>query len=443
MRLPTLLSTAVSAALFLIAHPASGAIPGNMTFTHAFQTEGKNRLINPVWMAEIPGKPKSFLVLEIKSGNIWALTPTGAEHTKSLFVKVATNPSGTMGLVGMAFHPDFVRNRKYYLDYNPQGATRTLRIEERIASEDYLKDSGTPPRTILSIPMPAEFTGHQGGNVQFGRDGFLYIAIGDGGMPSSGGADPQGHAQKRSDLLGKILRIDVDRTEGSQAYAVPADNPFVADPDATVRREIWAYGFRNPWRFSFDRDGSIWVGDVGLNSFEEIDIVRKGENLGWNLKEGERCLNQAGCNAPGLVPPLLSLAPDSARCIVGGMVFHGVPGSAFDSVYFFADFLSLNLWGLRQSGRKIKEIARVGKSPTGFVALVQDGEGNLYGVAHDAGAIYRINHPELKPVPISARRPQGVRAGRAEMPDPETFRPDGRALEEEGVGAAVPALRKP
>jgi glucose/arabinose dehydrogenase len=427
------------ALLALSAGMASAAIPGNMAFNAVFETAGKNRLINPVWMEEVPGKPDSFLVLEVKSGNIWLLAPGGTSYSKTLFTQVKVNTAGTMGLLSMTFHPDFLRNRKYYLDYNVQGSVRTLLVEERTASEDFLKDSGAPPRVILSVPLPAEFTGHQGGNIRFGKDGFLYISIGDGGMPPEGGADPQGHAQKRSDLLGKILRIDVDRQENGKAYAIPADNPFTADPDASVRREIWAYGFRNPWRWSFDRDGSLWVGDVGLNSFEEIDIVRKGENLGWNLREGTRCVNAATCNAPGLVPPLLALAPDSSRCIIGGMMFHGIPGSAFDSVYFFADFLNLHLWGLRQNDRKVKEIARVGKAPSGIVALVQASDGKLYGVAHDAGQIYRLDHPDLKPAPASIRMPITRRAGPNREAGEEAVRSDGRAV---GSSGAAPLFRR-
>ena len=205
-------------------------------------------------MLEIPGRPGFFLVPEMVSGKIWVLSPGASDHTKSQFGTVTGNSGEReMGLVGFAYHPDYANNRKYYVKYgNPQRRPRQLFFDERIAAADLIKDSGRPGQRLLTIDLPTEFWDHNGGSPPFGPDGFLYVPLGDGGWDLTT-PDKYKNGQNKESLLGKILRINVNGKDVELEYAIPKDNPFVSDPNAKVRREIWAYGLRNPYRISFDR----------------------------------------------------------------------------------------------------------------------------------------------------------------------------------------------
>jgi glucose/arabinose dehydrogenase len=194
---------------------------------------------------------------------------------------------------------------------------------------------------LLTVDQP--FENHNGGQIQFGPDGFLYIGFGDGG----GGGDPAGNGQNLGTLLGKILRIDV---ESSQHYAVPPDNPFVGQ--AGIRPEIWAFGFRNPWRFSFDRSmGRLFVADVGQASFEEVELVAKGANYGWNVMEGAHCYPppSTGCNTSGLELPIAEYSHSEGSSITGGYVYRGTANQELRGRYVFGDFGSGRIWQLRET----------------------------------------------------------------------------------------------
>ena len=194
---------------------------------------------------------------------------------------------------------------------------------------------------LLEFDQP--FSNHNGGQISFGPDVYLYIAVGDGGS----GGDPKGNGQNRKTLLGSILRIDVNKQSGSKNYSIPEDNPF-ANTSLGFREEIYAYGLRNPWRFSFDSaNGQLWVGDVGQNKYEEVDIIKKGGNYGWNTMEGFHCFKPANCDQEGLELPIWEYDRSKGDIsITGGFVYHGPSLSQLEGLYIYADYVSGRIWAL-------------------------------------------------------------------------------------------------
>ncbi len=264
---------------------------------------------------------------------------------------------------------------------------RSTVVVEKQAAADYKTDSGLPSRWLLKIDQPAE--NHNGGTIAFGPDGYLYIGMGDGGPQE----DPLGRSQSPRKLLGKMLRIDVDRTEDGKPYAIPPTNPFLHHADPEAKPEIWAVGLREPWRFSFDREtGELWVGDVGQNRFEEVTIVRIAENHGWNVYEGfEPFSSRYRRGGAVYVPPVVSLVRKHGVSVTGGYVYRGKGNSSFDGVYVFGDFESRRIWGLTQDNRKLTKIREIGTSPSRIASFGQDDKGELYLVGYDDGVIYQFD----------------------------------------------------
>jgi putative heme-binding domain-containing protein len=336
---------------------------------------------------QLPGASNVFFVLHQK-GMIWRMEKTAAGEVKTMFANLVGEvfyERGPNGLLDMAFHPKFRENRKYYVKYQvfEEGKVATIIVEKKFAS-DFKGDSGEPPRRVLKIVSVAE--DHSGGCLQFGPDGFLYIVMGDTGPHN----DPHGHAQNLQLLLGKLLRIDVDRTEGELGYAIPADNPFVGQ--ANARPEIWAYGFRNPWRFSFDRlTGDLWLADVGQDREEEVAIVRRGENHGWNVFEGfEPFSNQYRQEGRVFTPPLFAYKRKYGISITGGFVYRADQQSSFYGVYVCGDYASKRIFGLTQEGGKLKAVRQIGTLPQGLVSFGTDEAGNIYAVGYE-GMIYQLD----------------------------------------------------
>jgi glucose/arabinose dehydrogenase len=252
---------------------------------------------------------------------------------------------GERGLLGVAFHPDFAANGRVFVHYSRRGDGATI-ISELAASADRSTADPASERIILTHAQP--FANHNGGQIAFGPDGYLYIGLGDGGS----GGDPLGNAQNRGVLLGKILRIDVDGTRApNKQYAIPDDNPYAGDgvsPGAGLP-EIWAYGFRNPWRFSFDRGtGDLYIGDVGQGSWEEIDRQpgdsAGGENYGWDLYEGTHC--SSACDSITAVAPVAEYSHDAGCSVSGGYVYRGTAQPAMVGTYLFGDYCSGTIWTL-------------------------------------------------------------------------------------------------
>lgn len=340
----------------------------------------------------IPGRPDTFLVLHQK-GMIWRMEKTPTGERKSTFLDLTGevfSERGPNGLLDMTFHPGFLKNRRYFLKYQvfESGRVATL-IVERTFAADFSGDSGLAGKRVLKIESVAE--DHSGGCLDFGPDGFLYLVMGDTGPHN----DPNGHAQNLRLLLGKIMRIDVDRTEGGLAYAIPADNPFRGRDDA--RAEIWAYGFRNPWRFSFDRDtGDLWVADVGQDRVEEVAIVHRGENHGWNVYEGfEAFSNQYRKEGRTFTPPLFAYRRKYGNSVTGGYVYRADKQSSFHGVYLCGDYTSKRIFGVRQENGKLVAVRQLATVPQGLVSFGIDGVGAIYVVGYE-GMVYSLDFSQSR-----------------------------------------------
>ena len=344
----------------------------------------------PVWISEHPVLEDVFIVLEHRTAKIWLLSKKTNQDLKTLFadfsIEVSDGP--WEGLVCIAFHPNFHQNRKYYLKHEmiEEGQRYTI-VVEKLTSENFRSDSGRASRQLLKIKQPAD--NHNGGTLLFGPDGYLYIGMGDGGPQE----DPLGHSQNLSQLLGKILRIDVDQHDANYQYGIPADNPFVDLSDPEVRREIWVVGLREPWRMSFDPiTGDLWVGDVGQVRFEEVTIVRSGENHGWNIYEGfEIFSSRYRRDEETYVPPIFTYGREYGISITGGYVFRGNQQSSFYGAYIFGDFESRRIWALKQDQRKLTKIRQIGQAPTRIASFGVDHHGEIYLVGYDNGTIYHLD----------------------------------------------------
>jgi glucose/arabinose dehydrogenase len=294
------------------------------------------------------------------------------------------SPNSERGLLGMAVHPGYRENGLFFVHYtDKQGNTQLVRF--KVSADPNVADPDSA-KSILSQRQP--FANHNGGQVTFGPDGFLYMGLGDGGSAN----DPQGNGQNLGTWLGKILRLDVD---GGDPYAVPPDNPF--RDRAGAKPEIWAYGLRNPWRFSFDRvSGDLWIGDVGQNAWEEIDYQlgdsRGGENYGWNVLEGAHCRAAAACDQTGLVPPVAEYGRQEGCSVTGGFVYRGsaqAPG--LRGVYTFGDYCSGRVWGLSRTPdggwQRTQLLQAAGVQVSSFG---EDESGEIFVTSLSEGVIYHL-----------------------------------------------------
>lgn len=329
-------------------------------------TPGSTVPLGLVWFGQVPGFAHRFLVAH-QSGMIWMIEKHPGGDRKTVFADLTAevfSAHGPNGLLGLAFHPHFRENRKYYLKHQvfEEGKIATVLVE-RQATPDFTKDSGEPGRRLLKIVSVAEH--HNGGCIEFGPDGFLYLGMGD----SAPNFDPQGYGQDLQLLFGKMLRIDVDHREAPLPYAIPSDNPFRGRSNA--RPEIWAYGLREPWRFSFDAvTGDLWVADLGQERGDEVNIIRRGENYGWNVYEGfELFSNEHRKQGAVYAPPLFSSHRKDGSAIVGGRVYRGDKQSSFYGVYIFGDYQSKRIWGPDTNQWRSGDDSPAGHQPPGHHLL--------------------------------------------------------------------------
>ena len=296
---------------------------------------------------------------------------------------------GEQGLLSVAFPPGSAAKRYFYVNYtrDPDGATVVARY--RVSAGDENVADPASEDVILTIPQP--FANHNGGQLAFGPDGYLYIGMGDGGS----GGDPDQVAQNPDNVLGKLLRIDVE--SGEVPYGIPPTNPFLGM--AGYRPEIWALGLRNPWRFSFDRGtGDLYIGDVGQNNFEEIDfqLARDpgGRNYGWNLMEGDSCYppGTVGCNRTGLALPVYVYAHSPECSVTGGHVYRGSAFPSLQGVYLFGDLCSGRIWGIRKNGAGWDNALLAATTLT-ITTFGEDESGNVYVVNYANGDLLRIVSP--------------------------------------------------
>ncbi len=340
----------------------------------------------PVWFGALPGHPGTSVVIEMQRGRIWTIGIDGTKRTLFGDILSDTTPGELTGLTSLAFHPDFVRNGRYFVKMHTPRSSGSLAVQilERKATPDGCLDSGEPSRLVLKIPVFSEID--NGGHLAFGPDGFLYIGMGDTGPQE----DPRGHGQDLSTLLAKICRIDVNRATGDRPYSIPPDNPFRDIPRA--RPEIWALGFREPWRFSFDLPtGDLWVGDVGQGLYEEVTIARVGENHGWNVLEGFRPFSdQFAKRDIRYVPPVFAYHHQVGVSVTGGFVYRGLKNRQLTGKYIFGDYETRRVWALNQRDRTLTAIVEIGIAPERIVSFGLDSEGEIYVVGLDRGLIYRI-----------------------------------------------------
>jgi glucose/arabinose dehydrogenase len=354
-------------------------------------------LDKPVAISHAGDGSGRLFVLE-QAGQIRVIKNDALLTEPLLDVRSEITAGGEKGLLGIAFHPAFQKTDLLYLNYT---ANRP-RLQTFI-SEFHLDKTGKvdtkSERILLSIDQP--WGNHNGGQLAFGPDGYLYIGVGDGGS----GNDPNNNGQNLATLLGSILRIDVDQRSEGRAYAIPADNPFIATPEA--RPEIWAYGLRNPWRFSFDRDtGTLYAADVGQDEVEEIDIIEKGKNYGWRVMEGPQCTPGVNrdCNNQGYTLPIYSYRHDTGRSITGGYVYRGKAIPKLCGTYLYGDFVNQAIWGLRyREGMVVRHKTLYDPKFIWNLAIDyfrddgllistfgEDEAGEVYVAAYQSGTIYRI-----------------------------------------------------
>jgi len=325
-----------------------------------------------------------------------------------LDIRDRVNDSGNEeGLLGLAFHPDYETNGFFFVDYTASNPRRTVISRFSVSAAN--PDSALKSSEFIVIEIPINLpnnNNHNGGKIAFGPDGFLYIGSGDGGA----GGDPMGNGQNLMSLLGKILRIDVNTPSSGRNYGIPSDNPFVGNTAA--REEIYAYGLRNPWRFSFDPvTNQIWVGDVGQGRREEVDVVEKGKNYGWNRMEGNLCYPSGNpCDIAGLVKPIWDYPRSEGQSITGGHVYRGVNVPDLVGAYVYADFVSGRIWSLRYDGVNPAQNSLIRDTSLNIAAFGIDQNNELYICAFD-GKIYRFVPTMIPtdpggPLPISPQLAQ-------------------------------------
>lgn len=346
--------------------------------------ETMSGLRNPVDLAHAgDGSGRVYVVEQI--GMVQEFTNGSRGQSAFMDIRDRVSCCGERGLLGIAFPVDFSSSRTLYVNYT---TTVPGRLHTRVSRfrllPDFHKVDPDSEEILLQLYQP--WGNHNGGQIAFGPDGYLWIGTGDGGSA----ADPLDNGQKGQTLLGKLLRIDV--SPGDAPYSIPEDNPFVGDEQ--FLDEIWAYGLRNPWRFSFDREtGDLYIADVGQNAWEEVNFQPAdspgGENYGWRFMEGFHCFNpSSGCPTEGLVLPVVEYDRVSGKSITGGYVYRGQDHPSLQGIYFFADYVTGNIWGLRQVNG-VWESELLLDSSYNISSFGEDEAGNLY-LLHYSGTIFQM-----------------------------------------------------
>ena len=345
----------------------------------------KAGLGDPIGVTFAPQQPNRLYIVR-QSGTIRILQRGRLVGTPFLNVSGSIQSGGERGLLGLAFHPDYARNGRFFVYYTTSSGAQQRVVEYRRASSG----RANPGSARVLLSMDDRFANHNGGHLAFGPDGFLYIGTGDGGS----GGDPDDNAQNRGSLLGKILRIDVNSRAPGKQYGIPSTNPFAGGGGAP---EVYSYGLRNPWRFSFDRvRGDIWIGDVGQGAIEEVDFRlrggARGVNFGWNAFEG-RSRFEGGGPVQGRAPvgPVAQYTHNDGCSITGGYVYRGTRVPALRGRYVFADYCSGRLWTMRAGpnpGAKRQDTGRLGVSLSNVTSFGEGLNGDLYVLA--GGSLYRF-----------------------------------------------------
>jgi glucose/arabinose dehydrogenase len=336
-----------------------------------------------------PNDGSGDLYVATQEGRIWSVTPGATSSEPMLDISGRITTGGERGLLGIALHPRFPTDPRIFVDYTDKDGN-TVVSSFRLAGGVAPRFDPASETVILQVEQP--FPNHNGGGLGFGPDGNLSIALGDGGS----GGDPQGNGQSLDALLAKLLRIDIDHPADGVPYSIPSDNPFGGLAGVKLPRpEIWLWGLRNPFRFSFDRaTGDLWIGDVGQDRWEEIDVVRAGTpggvNFGWNVMEGAHCYQPAeGCVQTGLALPTTEYGHDQGCAVIGGAVYRGTRYPILRGAYLFTDSCSGTIWAIPAATNKPVPPVAVGESGGSPAGFGQDTNGELY-LANLDGTISRI-----------------------------------------------------
>ncbi len=353
----------------------------NVTYDYDIENAFPNLSFNnPVGVYDSGDETDRLFVVE-KGGKIFVFNNTQNTSEKLVFldISIEVSTNGERGLLGLAFHPNYSSNGYFYIYYTKTGSGDTKISRFTVDSLNANIANISTEFTILEVAQP--FSNHNGGQLAFGPDNYLYIALGDGG--SFG--DPSDHGQNRMTLLGSILRIDID---SGSPYSIPNDNPFFGNIDGYME-EIYAFGFRNPWRFSFDPiTGTLWNGDPGESTREEVNIVKNGINYGWNTKEGSVDYD-LDSNVTEIVGPVYEYNHSLGDAIIGGFVYRGSDLLGLSGKYIYGDWGSGRIWALTYSGETVLNNTEIINTDLGILSFGVDSNNELYICAAD-GNLYKL-----------------------------------------------------
>ncbi len=368
-----------------LATPPCEAPPGYAAFPPLVLQEVARGLEAPLYLTHAGDGSGRLYVVE-QAGVVRIIEGGRLRDQAFLDIRERVSSGGEKGLLGLAFDPGFAVNGWFYINYTTRRDGALWTVISRFQGLDPRRADPASEQRLLQVRQP--FANHNGGQLAFGPDGYLYIGLGDGG----GANDPRGNGQNPATLLGSVLRIDV--SDGLPGYRVPLDNPFLGRRG--FRPEIWAYGLRNPWRFSFDRGtGRLFLGDVGQDRVEEIDLIVAGGNYGWNIMEGDRCADGGtDCRRAGLQMPLFTYLHPQGFAVSGGYVYRGRTIEGLCGVYLYADYVKGKIWGLRYNGQRVMRHGRLLATPYHISSFGQDEAGELYILTHQRGRVLKfVNRP--------------------------------------------------
>ncbi len=398
---------------------------------------------------EIPGKPGNYLVVQ-KNGALISYDPKTGKTAP--WLKISVNTQYEEGVTNIAFHPDFAVNGRYFILYNPvsNGALPGLNyghpgkyteiLEEYAADANHEKDSGLPPKRVGEFCCK-DGPGHNGQFTMFGKDRMLYVTIGDG---NSDGRETQG----RQSFLGTILRIDVDHADSGKHYAIPKDNPFYYDANPKVKKEIWSYGFRQPYKLTVDaKTGDLWVGNVGGWNEDHVSLIKRGANFGWPITEATQCFDNsrtmfdytaplAACDRTGITPPTIPLPHSLPRgnvntnCVMGPVIYRANTASPLYGVVFYADHTAQRLYAARLDvNGKVIEQKDYGKTPFQIIHLLEASDGRILVAGLATSQFYYLDDPGLLMGPSGVRAPPaGMARPRADTRDHALYNVAGKRL---------------
>ncbi len=367
------------------------------------EDSGKEQAIRPILLTHA-GDNSGRLFVPTQQGVIHLLGQGTKTKKTDVFLDISSlvaydDKSNEEGFLGLAFHPKFADNGQFFVYYtNKAKKHQNVIARYRVSKTDPKRADPDSQEILLTFDKP--FWNHDGGTIVFGPDGYLYVAVGDGGLAN----DPYKNGQKMTTLLGKMLRIDVDHRGEKTSYAVPADNPFAGRADA--RGEIWAYGLRNVWRMAFDRStGLLWAADVGQDAWEEIDLIEKGGNYGWNIREGLHPFVRKGGSPPAkdvkrpdMIDPIWEYSHDVGKSITGGSVYRGQQVPELVGSYLYADYVAGKMWALRYDEAERKVVANREiplPKPILTMSFGEDEQGEVYFMTYSPTpqCVYRFARP--------------------------------------------------